>query len=102
MFKIISSFTRTDTDQEFFNDIYSSYDIVNELHRNAEKIPGFLGIDETVYRDEFRCDKALCFDSEESFNLFVAQNYELLIKRSQLIEDYCQSTGQVYKYYMLK
>jgi len=102
MFKIVSSFTRETTEHEFFNDLYTNYETVSNLHTSAEQIPGYLGIDENVYRDEFRCDKALCFDNEESFNLFVVQNQELLLKRKQIIEEYCQRTGQMYKYYTIK
>ena len=102
MFKIVASFTRPNLDFDFFNDIYSNYDIVVEIHNNAEKIQGFLGIDENIYRDEFKCDKALCFDSEASFNEFVQNNQLLLYKRKQLIEEYCQRTGHEYKYYIIK
>ena len=102
MFKIVSSFTRTNKDHDFFNDLYMNYDLINQLHKNIEQTPGFLGIDENVYRDEFRCDKALCFENEAAFNLFVEQNQLLLFKRKQLIEEYCQQTGQVYKYYTIK
>jgi len=101
MFKIVSSFSRSSLEHEFFNDLYINYDLLKELRKNAEKISGFLGMDEHVYRDEFRCDKALCFDSEESFNLFVSQNQELLFKRKQIIDEYCQRTGHEYKYYTI-
>jgi hypothetical protein len=102
MFKIVSSFTRETSDHEFFNDLYINYDLLKKLRKNAETIPGYLGMDEYVYRDEFKCDKALCFDSEESFNLFVVQNQDILVKRKQIIEEYCQRTGHVYKYYVIK
>jgi hypothetical protein len=102
MFKIVASFTRPNSDFEFFNDTYSNYDIIAEIQNNAAKLPGFLGIDENIYRDEFKCDKALCFDSEESFNEFVQYNQLLLYKRNQIIEEYCQRTGQEYKYYIIK
>jgi hypothetical protein len=102
MFKVVASFTREDTKYDFFNDLYSNYEVVNQLHESARSLPGFLGIDEEVYRDEFRCDKALCFENEEAFNLFVAKNQELLFYRKQIIEEYCQRTGHVYKYYMIK
>jgi hypothetical protein len=72
-----------------------------EIHRNAEQIPGYLGIDENIYRDEFRCDKALCFEHEAAFNQFVQENLPLLFKRNLLIEDFCKSTGQMYKYYTI-
>jgi hypothetical protein len=101
MFKIVASFTRPNSDFEFFNDIYSNYDIVVEIHNNAEKLPGFLGIDENIYRDEFRCDKALCFENEAAFNQFVQNNQLLLYKRNQLIGDYCKTTGHMYKYYTI-
>jgi hypothetical protein len=101
MFKIVSSFTRPNTDQEFFNDIYLTHELITELHRNAERISGFLGIDENIYRDEFRCDKALCFENELAFSQFVEENQQLLFKRNQLIEDFCNTTGQMYKYYII-
>lgn len=102
MFKVVASFTRTNTDHEFFNDIYMDNEIVIELHRSAEKIPGYLGLDEDIYRDEFRCDKAMCFDSEQSFYEFAVKCKSLLDQRLELINEYCQRTGQVYKYYMIK
>jgi hypothetical protein len=102
MFKVVASFTRTNKDYDFFNDLYINYDVVNQLHAAAESIPGFMGIDEHIYRDDFRCDKALCFKNEKAFSLFVENNQELLFRRKQLIDDYCQRTGQVYKYYMIE
>ena len=101
MFKIVGSFTRSDTDQEFFNDIYMTHEVLVEIHENAKQIPGFLGIDENVYRDEFRCDKALCFENEAAFNQFVQENLPLLFKRNLIIEDFCKATGQMYKYYTI-
>lgn len=101
MFKIVASFTRSDTDQEFFNDSYMTDKLIIEIQQNAEQIPGYLGIDENVYRDEFRCDKALCFENEAAFRQFVEENQQLLFKRNQLIEDFCNTTGQMYKYYII-
>jgi hypothetical protein len=101
MFKIVASFTRSNTDYEFFNDTHMNHELITEIHQNAERIPGFLGIDEHVYRDEFRCDKALCFENEAVFNQFVEENQLLLFKRKQLIEDFCSTTGQMYKYYTI-
>ena len=77
MFKIVASFTRPNSDFEFFSDIYSRYDIIAEIQKNAAKLPGFLGMDEHVYRDEFKCDKALCFENEAAFNEFVQNNQVL-------------------------
>jgi hypothetical protein len=102
MYKIVSSFTRPDTNFEFFNDIFTDYDVIVELHRNAEKLPGYLGIDEHIYRDQFKCDKAMCFKDENSFKEFVENNLILLQKRTDLIAEYCQRTGQEYKYYIIK
>jgi hypothetical protein len=102
MFKIVSSFTRKNSDYEFFNDIFMNNDIVKEVHKSAEKIPGYLGIDEYVYRDEFRCDKAICFDNEKSFYEFAQCSKILLDKRMELINDYCHRTGHEYKYYIIK
>jgi hypothetical protein len=101
MFKIVASFTRPNVDHEFFNDLYMTNEIVVELHKNAESIPGYLGIDEHIYRDEYRCDKALCFENENSFNDFTEKNQILLYKRKQLIEKYCSNTGHEYKYYII-
>lgn len=102
MFKIVASFTRINTDHEFFNDVYSNYEIVNQIHAMAETLPGYLGIDENVYRDEFRCDKALCFENKLAFDNFVNKCQILLAKRKQIIEEYCQRTGQEYKYYIIE
>lgn len=102
MFKVVASFTRINKDHDFFNDLYKNYDIVNQLHNAAELIPGFMGIDENIYRDDFRCDKALCFKNEAAFALFVERNQELLFRRKQLIDEYCQRTEHVYKYYMVE
>jgi hypothetical protein len=102
MFKIVASFTRSDIDQEFFNDTYSNYEVIMQIQQNAKQIPGFLGIDENIYRDDFRCDKALCFENEAAFSQFVEENQVLLLKRNQLIENFCNTTGQMYKYYIIK
>jgi hypothetical protein len=101
MFKIVASFTRPNIDHEFFNDLFMTNEVVVEIHKNADSIPGYLGIDENVYRDKYRCDKALCFENEDSFNDFVDKNQLLLRKRKQLIEEYCLSTGHEYKYYII-
>ena len=101
MYKIVASFTRSNTDQEFFNDTYSNYEVIMEIQQNAKQIPGFLGIDENVYREEFRCDKALCFENKAAFDQFVEENQQLLFKRNLLIEDFCKATGQMYKYYTI-
>lgn len=101
MFKIVASFTRPNADHEFFSDIYMKYDLIKNLHLNAAKNPGFLGIDENVYRDEFRCDKALCFDSQESFLKFAAENQDILDRRKKLIDLYCAETKHEYKYYVI-
>jgi hypothetical protein len=102
MFKIVASFTRSNTDQEFFNDTYSNYEVIMQIQKNAKQIPGFLGIDEHIHRDDFRCDKALCFENEAAFSQFVEENQQLLFKRNQLIENFCNTTGQMYKYYIIK
>lgn len=102
MFKIVASFTRQNNNYGFFNDLYMTNEIVVELHENARLIPGFLGIDEVVYRDDLRCDKALCFENKASFDLFVEKNQLLLFKRKQLIDKYCQQTGHEYKYYTIE
>lgn len=102
MFKIVASFTRPNTDYEFFNDIYMNHDIVKQIQKNAERIPGYLGIDENVYRDDFRCDKGLCFEDLDSFYQFGRENKELLDQRLQLINEYCARTKHEYKYYYIE
>ncbi len=102
MFKIVASFTRPNTDNEFFSDIYMEYDLIKEIHINARRNSGFLGIDENVYRDELRCDKALCFDSQQSFLEFAAENKHLLDQRNALVDEYCLRTNHVYKYYVIE
>ena len=102
MFKIVASFTRLNSDFEFFNDIYSNYDVVVEIHNNAAKLSGFLGVDENVYRDDYRCDKALCFDSAQTFYQFAMENKDLLDKRMLLINEYCVRTKHEYKYYVIE
>ena len=101
MFKIVASFTRPNTDHAFFNDLYMKNDIIHQIHKNADLIPGYLGIDEDIYRDEFRCDKAMCFENEHAFLKFTKQNQNLLDQRLTMIEEYCRETGHEYKYYML-
>jgi hypothetical protein len=102
MFKVVASFTRANADYEFFNDIYMDNDIVKELHRQAEELSGYLGIDENIYRDQFRCDKAMCFDSEQAFYEFAVHCKTILDKRMEIINEYCLRTGHEYKYYMIK
>lgn len=102
MFKIVASFTRPNTDHEFFTDIYMTYDIIRSLQENAAKLPGYLGVDENIYRDELRCDKALCFDNQQSFLEFVSANQHLLDQRSKIIDEYCLRTKHVYKYYVIE
>lgn len=102
MFKIVASFTRPNANHEFFNDLYMNYEIIKQIHAVAETIPGYLGVDETIYRDEFRCDKALCFENKSAFDKFVNSCQILLLKRKQIIEEYCQQTGQEYKYYIIE
>jgi len=102
MFKIVASFIRSDTQFPFFNDLYMEHELIIELHLNARKIEGFLGVDESIYRDQFRCDKALCFDSVESFYQFASENKDLLDKRNEIIKEYCAKTNQEYKYYVIQ
>lgn len=102
MFKIVASFTRPDSQHEFFNDIYMQFDLIKTLHERARLNQGFLGVDEHVYRDDLRCDKALCFDSQQSFLAFVADNQDLLDQRMAMINEYCLRTNQVYKYYVIE
>jgi hypothetical protein len=102
MFKIVASFIRPDAEFEFFSDIYMQYDVIKEIHANARRNRGFLGLDENVYRDELRCDKAMCFDSQQSFLEFVAETKDLLDKRMLLINEYCARTKHEYKYYVIE
>jgi hypothetical protein len=101
MFKIVSSFTRKTTEYQMFPDAFAEHETVQQLHSNAASAPGYFGSVETLYQDEFRCDKAMCFDNEESFKLFVETNQQLLYKRKILIDEHCQRTGHEYKYYMI-
>lgn len=101
MFKIVASFTRPNTDHDFFNDIYTEYKVINQIQANAGLTPGYLGIDENVYRDNHRCDKALCFENEAQFLQFVKENQTLLDQRLVLIKEYCNTTGHEYKYYII-
>jgi hypothetical protein len=101
MFKIVSSFTRKTTEFPLFNDVFMEHETISKLHKSAENIPGYLGIDENVYRDQYRSDKAMCFENESFFNEFVEKNQLLLYKRKQLIEEHCSNTGHEYKYYIL-
>lgn len=102
MFKVVASFTRPNTDYEFLSDIYMDNEAIVELHKNAGKIPGYLGIDENIYRDDFRCDKAMCFENIQAFYQFVTENKELLDRRSDLIAEYCARTQHEYKYYYIE
>ena len=102
MFKIVASFTRPNTDHDFFSDIYLEYDVIKNLQIAARKNTGFVGLDENIFRDDFRCDKAMCFDSYQSFLQFVTDNKELLDQRSKMIEEYCVMTKHVYKYYVIE
>lgn len=101
MFKIVASFTRPDSQHEFFSDIYMQFDLIKTLHERARSHQGFLGVDEHVYRDDLRCDKALCFDSQESFLKFAAVNQDILDQRKKLIDLYCAETKHEYKYYVI-
>ncbi len=101
MFKIVASFTRLNTDYDFFNDLFMTNEVVVEIHKNADSIPGYLGIDEHIYRDEYRCDKALCFENKDSFLQFAIENQNLLDQRLLMIKEYCDSTGHEYKYYII-
>jgi hypothetical protein len=102
MFKIVASFIRPDAEFEFFGDIYMQYELIQELHNNAKKLSGFLGVDENVYRDDYRCDKALCFDNAQTFYQFAMENKDLLDKRMLLINEYCARTKHEYKYYVIE
>lgn len=102
MFKVVASFTRPNKDYEFFNDIYMDNDTIIELQKSAEKIQGYLGIDENIYRDDFRCDKAMCFENIQAFYQFAIDNKEILDRRSELIAEYCARTQHEYKYYYIE
>jgi len=100
MLEIVASFIRKDTRRPFFYDLYREHPVLLKIHKNANKIPGYLGINEDLFRSKFRCDKALRFENEESFTSFVKENKLLLYKRYHLIENYCFATGHLYKYYI--
>jgi hypothetical protein len=101
MFKMVSSFTRKNLDDNFFYHDHNQHPTVLEILENAKATRGFLGLFEIIYNDH-RHDLALGFETALNFQEFVQSNQVILNKRSELISEYCQRTGHEYKYYIIE
>lgn len=101
MFKIVSSFSRTNFDHNFFYTDHNQHPVVQKILEVAESTQGFLGLFELVCND-YNHDLALGFETDIHFQQFVQANQAILNKRSELIGEYCQRTGHEYKYYFIE
>jgi len=101
MFKVVASFTRTDNSHNFFYEDYSQHPVMLKIHDKLTTTSGYLGIFEIV-SNETQQDLALGFSTLLDFQIFAQSAYDILSERMSLIEEYCQRTGHVYKYYMIE
>lgn len=101
MFKIVASFTRINSDHNFFYEDYAQHPVMIQLHNKLTTTSGYLGIFEIV-STETQQDLALGFDTILDFQNFAQSAQDILAERIGLIEEYCRGTGHVYKYYMIE
>jgi hypothetical protein len=101
MFKVVASFARENSDHNFFYYDNNQHPIVVTILETLKNTQGFLGLFEIIQED-CRHDIALGFETVLDFQTFAQNNQKLLNARQQLIEEYCQRTGHVYKYYMIE
>jgi hypothetical protein len=98
MFKIVTVFTRPNKDHKFFYDQYSDHEIILSLKIKFEQSQGFQGKVFLKKQDQI-VEIAMCFTNQEDFVNFVVENKSLLDRRSELIREWCSTTGQTYNYY---
>ena len=99
MFKIVASFTRDNLDHNFFYHEFWNHEVIQLIQEKFKNAPGSVGL-EIIEETDQKIEIAMIFENKDQFMNFAVSNYELLEERSRMIENWVNTTGHTYKYYM--
>jgi hypothetical protein len=99
MFRIVSSFTRDNLDHNFFYHKFGNHEVINLIREHFKNSPGSVSL-EIIEETDQKMEIAMIFENKDQFMNFAVSNYALLEERSRMIENWVNTTGHTYKYYM--
>ena len=97
MFRIITTFTRLDTTNKFFNEEYENHPVVVDIHNRFAKSNGFLE-KEILMNEELTIEIAMNFETADNFWEFAKINHDIIDQRKNLIEQWCASVNHKYSW----
>jgi 7-keto-8-aminopelargonate synthetase-like enzyme len=101
MFKIVASFSRENPDHNFFYYEFWNHEVIKSIQEEFKNTPGSVGL-EILEETDQKMEIAMVFEDKDRFMDFAANNYLLLEERSKMIENWVNTTGHTYKYYMIE
>ena len=99
MFKIVASFSRDKLDHNFFYHEFWNHEVIKSIQEKFKNSLGAVGL-EIIEETDQKMEIAMIFENKDQFMNFAVNNYALLEERSRMIENWVNTTGHTYKYYM--
>ena len=97
MFRIITTFTRLDTTENFFYEEFKDHPIVISIQERFLKSNGFLG-KEILMNEELTIEIAMNFETADDFWEFAKTNHDIIDQRKTLVEQWCSSANHKYSW----
>lgn len=97
MFKIITTFTRLDTSNNFFNEEFKDHPVVVAIHDQFATSNGFLG-KEILLNEGLVIEIAMKFETAENFWEFARLNHDIIDQRKNLIDSWCTRVNHKYSW----